>query len=72
MSNIDPSTTVVLGSGSVEYALDEAAVSIDDMIESLQGAKQDGATHVVASSGNYRGAQWSRLSPHWVWADDDE
>lgn len=67
----DPTTTAVIGGGSVEYSLHEAAVPIQEMIDALLEAQEDGATHVVAASGNYRGAQWERLSTHWTWADEE-
>lgn len=51
-----------LSAGSVEYSKDKAAVEIDEMIAALEQAKEDGATHVVGLSGNYRGAQYVRLS----------
>ena len=57
-TTINPRTTVVMTAGSVAYSLDEAAVEIDKLIELLQAAKEEGATHVVQASGNYRGAQW--------------
>ena len=51
----------VIPAGSVEYAAEEAEVSIDELIESLERARNDGATHVLGLSGNYRGAQYVRL-----------
>lgn len=50
-----------MSAGSVEYSKAEAEVSIDDLIAALEEAKEDGATHVVGLSGNYRGAQYVRL-----------
>jgi hypothetical protein len=50
-----------ISAGNVEYSADEAAVDIDVLIAQLQEAKEDGATHVVGLSGNYRGAQYVRL-----------
>lgn len=47
--------------GSVEYSQSAAAVDIDDFIRVLEQAREDGATHVVGLSGNYRGAQYVRL-----------
>lgn len=69
---MDPETTVTLSAGNVEYALDEAAVEIDDLIELLESAKSEGATHVVGTSGNYRGAQWVRLGRRYDWASEAE
>lgn len=71
-TEIDPSTVAVVGSGSVGYSLKEAVVPIDELIELLQSAKSEGAQYVVAASGNYRGAQWARVSSgHYGWADED-
>jgi pyruvate-formate lyase-activating enzyme len=69
---MDPQTTITLSAGSVEYSLDEAAVPIEELIALLEEAKEDGATHVVGTSGNYRGAQWVRLGGHfgYGWADE--
>lgn len=61
--DITEETTVMLAGGSVEYSLEKAACSIEELIESLEQAREDGATHVVLSSGNYRGAQWATLRP---------
>lgn len=68
---IDKSTTAVLGGGGVEYALADAAIGIDELIATLEEMKEDGVTHVVMSSGNYRGAQWARISSSWSWAEDE-
>lgn len=51
----------IISAGSVEYSKSKARVDIDELIDQLQQAKEDGATHVLATSGNYRGAQWVRL-----------
>jgi hypothetical protein len=50
-----------ISAGSVEYSAEAAEVSIDRLIEQLEEAKADGATHVVGLSGNYRGAQYVKL-----------
>jgi hypothetical protein len=50
-----------ISTGNVEYSREEAEVDIDDLIAQLQEAKEDGATHVLGLSGNYRGAQYVRL-----------
>lgn len=68
---INPGECAVISAGNVEYSLEEAAMPIDDLIESLQSAKSEGATHVVGASGNYRGAQWTSLSGMYGWADED-
>lgn len=71
MSNINREECVTLSAGSVEYSLDEAAIEITELIELLQSAQSEGATHVVGTSGNYRGAQWVRLGRMYNWADED-
>lgn len=72
MSNINSEECITLSAGNVEYSLDEAAIEISDLIELLQSAQSEGATHVVGTSGNYRGAQWVRLGSYsgYGWADD--
>lgn len=64
--------TVTLYAGSVEYDLEEAQQDIDSMIEALQSAKSEGATHVVLLSGNYRGAKYIRLRARYDWLSDEE
>ena len=61
---------IVLGGGSVEYSLEEAAVSIDDLIKTLEDAKSEGAAYGVQSSGNWRGAKWMNTSLKYDWAED--
>jgi hypothetical protein len=70
-NTMNKSECVTISAGRVEYDINEAAVSIDDMIDMLESAKSEGATHVVGTSGNYRGAQWIRLGRSYDWADDD-
>jgi hypothetical protein len=61
-----------MSAGSVEYGKADAEVSIDELIEALEAAKEDGATHVLGTSGNYRGAQWVRLGlPEVEWDLED-
>lgn len=51
----------VMGGGEVEYDLEEAMVPIDEMIDALIAARDiDCATHVVDSTGNWRGAKYCR------------
>lgn len=50
-----------ISAGRVEYSKDEAEVELDGLIEALQALKDDGVTHVVGLSGNYRGASYVRL-----------
>ena len=64
--------TIGIAAGSVEYSVEAAAVEIDELIAALEEAKEEGATHVVGFSGNYRGAKYVRLSTHTEWLDDEE
>lgn len=50
-----------ISAGSVEYSKKNAEVEIEELIAQLEQAKEDGATHVVGLSDNYRGAQYVRL-----------
>jgi hypothetical protein len=68
---MDKSQVAVIGAGSVEYDIEKAAVEIDAFIAMLEEMKEDGAQFVVASSGNWRGAQWARMSSDWSWADEE-
>lgn len=61
-----------ISAGSVEYSIDEAIVDIDEFIEKLEEARDEGATHIVGLSGNYRGASYVRLGDPTVDYDDDE
>lgn len=62
-----------INAGNVEYSQSEAAVSIEELIEQLQAAQYDGATHVVGLSGNYRGASYVKLGRIEVdFGDEDE
>lgn len=61
---------IVLDGGAVEYSLERAAVSIDDLIKTLEDAKSEGAEYVVQSSGNWRGAKWMNTSLVYDWAEE--
>ena len=63
---------VMIPAGSVEYSKDAAATPIDEFIAQLQQARQDGATHVVGLSGNYRGAQYVALGDPEIDEDEEE
>lgn len=65
----EPMQIVVIDGGEVEYNAREAAVPIADLISTLEAAQEDGATHVVASSGNHRGAKWSKIGLDYDWVD---
>lgn len=64
-------TYVFMPASSVEYDVESAALDIDEMIELLKNAQDNGATHVVGLSGNYRGAQFVRLGTSLGWDDDE-
>lgn len=70
MDENDFENTITLSAGNVEYSLAEAAVDINELIELLESARDEGATHVVGTSGNYRGAQWVKLGRMYDWASD--
>lgn len=74
MSDTTQKVYALMDAESVEYSRDKAEVSIDELIEALEIAKEDGATHVVGLSGNYRGASYVRLSTNLDldYGDDDE
>lgn len=71
MSKPNDSNTGVLSGGRVEYALAEAAMDIDSVIDALQNMKENGLEFVVMSSGNYRGAQWASVGDSWSWTEDE-
>jgi diketogulonate reductase-like aldo/keto reductase len=57
---------VYMGGGDVEYSPEDARLDIDELISALEEMKEEGATHVVGLSGNYRGAKYQRLGlPEW-------
>lgn len=69
---MDEKVYAVIAAGSVEYSKTEAEVEIDELIRGLQACKDDGATHVLGLSGNYRGAQYVRLgAPEFEYDDED-
>lgn len=70
--SFDKSTTAVLAGGGVEYSAEDAAIEIDALLRVVEDMKADGITHVVMSSGNYRGAQWASIRDHWNYADDED
>lgn len=66
---MDRAEVVTVYAGDVEYSLDEAAASIDDLIGLLENAKEEGAVYVVFLSGNYRGAQYIRVDNSYDWLE---
>lgn len=71
MSEFNKETTAILAGGDVEYAIEEAAIEIDELIATLEEMREDGVEHVVMSSGNYRGAQWASIRGDWSWASEE-
>lgn len=73
MADFDPSGTIILASGSVEYDAKEAAVTIESLITLLEEAQSEGATHVVGSPGNHRGPKYISLIGYegYDWLDDE-
>lgn len=61
-----------INAGTVCYDKDKASVEIGELIEALEEAREDGVTHIVGLSGNYRGAQWTRLSVNISYGDDED
>lgn len=51
----------LLYAGNVEYDKAAASVEIDVLIAALEEAREDGVTHIVGLSGNYRGPSYVRL-----------
>lgn len=48
--------------GNVEYSRSDARIPIQDLIDALTDAQENGAEYVVGLSGNYRGAKYMHLS----------
>lgn len=66
-------TYATMSTGSVEYSKANAELSIDELIAALEQAKEDGATHVLGLSGNYRGARYVRIGmPEVDYDESDE
>lgn len=61
-----------MSAGQIEYSAETAKLDIEELIEALKEAQEDGATHVVGLSGNYRGAQYVRLGLPQIMEDDEE
>lgn len=60
----------IMQSGSVEYSMESATVSLEDLREMVDDMEQQGVTHVVVASGNYRGAKWQHLPLGWEFQED--
>lgn len=62
---------VTMAAGNIEYDIEAARLSIDELIEALEDAKSLGAEYVVGLSGNYRGAKYARLSAELEFEEED-
>ena len=71
MSNPTTTPYVTLEFGDVEYDAEPATITIDDLMEILEQAKAEGATHVVGLSGNWRGGKYARIYPEICFGDDE-
>lgn len=60
-----------IGTSNVEYEIEKAEMPIEELIERLEQLQSDGVTHVVGLTGNYRGAEYVRLSKPWFLEDDE-
>ena len=56
-----PHMIATISTSGEEYDVNDAAVSIQSLIEQLEEALEEGATMVVGLTGNYRGARFVRL-----------
>lgn len=62
--------TVAFGS-NLEYGLEEAVVPIQEFIDALMEAQDDGAEYVTLLSGNYRGGQFLKPSTRVNFLDNE-
>lgn len=67
---MDTQTVIGLAAGDVSYSIEDAAVSISELIGMLEQAQEEGATHVVGFSGNYRGAQYVTVATDYEWVEE--
>ena len=67
----DITNTVTVGMGEVVYSVAEARVSLQHVRAMLNAAEEEGATHVVFLSGNYRGAQYLQPNHYYDWLEDE-
>lgn len=58
--NVTTDNTIMLDTGGVEYSLEDAVISIQDLIDALEEAQENGAEYVTMSSGNSRGARYMK------------
>ena len=63
---------VTLEFASVEYDAESATMTIDELMELLEEAREEGATHVVGLTGNVYGAKYARIRAEVDFGDDDE
>ena len=62
--------TFVIDTGSVRASLDEASVSIDDMINMLRAAQRKGAEYVTLTANDYYGPYFTTLRGEGAMAAD--
>ena len=67
-----PQMIATISTAEVEYDVNDAAVSIQSLIEQLEEALEEGATMVVGLTGNYRGAKYVKLGLVRVEEEDEE
>jgi 2-iminoacetate synthase ThiH len=70
MDEFNVETAAVLDQGGVEYSAVDAAMPLEELMAALEAMKEEGVTHVLMASGNYRGAQWQRMTADWSWASE--
>ena len=58
--------------GEATYSGEDAAISIDELIAALEEAKDEGCTHLVGLSGNYRGPRYVQLTTELSFGEEEE
>ena len=72
MSNPTTTPYVTIEFGSVEYSPEPATTTIDSLMELLEEARMEGATHVVGLSGNWRGGKYAQIHAEVCFGDDED
>lgn len=52
----------IIESSGVEYSMADVAIGIGELIDALTEMRDEGATHVVFTSGSHRGARYQSFS----------